>query len=359
MKFVHIADMHFDAPFSSLNMKGDLGDIRRIEQRKILKKIIEYIKQNNIDYLFISGDFYEHSYIKKSTIDYINSCFREIPNTNILISPGNHDPYILGSYYETYSFPKNVYIFKGNIEKKEFEDVNIYGMAFTSFYMDGINLESIEKLDNSKPNIFIVHCDLNGSKDENGFTYNNISKTKLESLKFDYVAMGHIHETNYFVKNNNYIIYPGSPISMGFDELGSHGMIVGEITKNKKVKIEFVNLDDRQFVEEELDVESYYSEADLVIAIQSLNLNENYFYKIILKGKRNFEINPRKILKLVNKENILKVKDCTKLNYNIVELARENNLRGFFIREALKKLNMGEATKEEIDKVIEIVLDVL
>ena len=48
MKFVHIADMHFDSPFTSLGRIQGLSDIRRLEQRKILKKIIEYIQENNI-----------------------------------------------------------------------------------------------------------------------------------------------------------------------------------------------------------------------------------------------------------------------------------------------------------------------
>ena len=45
MKFVHIADMHFDAPFVVLNSRTNLGEIRRIEQRDALKKIINYIEK--------------------------------------------------------------------------------------------------------------------------------------------------------------------------------------------------------------------------------------------------------------------------------------------------------------------------
>ena len=93
MKFVHIADMHFDSPFVNLSDKGGLGDLRRLEQRKVFKKVIQYINENNIKYLFISGDLYEQKYIKKSTIEYINNLFKEIPGTRIFISPGNHDPY--------------------------------------------------------------------------------------------------------------------------------------------------------------------------------------------------------------------------------------------------------------------------
>ena len=46
MKFVHIADMHFDSPFINLADKENLGEKRRLEQRKIFKKVIEYIKEN-------------------------------------------------------------------------------------------------------------------------------------------------------------------------------------------------------------------------------------------------------------------------------------------------------------------------
>ena len=49
MKFVHIADMHFDSPFATLSDKGNLGEQRRLEQRKIFKKIIEYIKTKSIE----------------------------------------------------------------------------------------------------------------------------------------------------------------------------------------------------------------------------------------------------------------------------------------------------------------------
>lgn len=85
MKFVHIADMHFDSPFVNLSDKGIMGDLRRLEQRKVFKKIIEFIKENKIKYFFISGDLYEHKSIRQSTIEYINKLFEEIPETKIFI----------------------------------------------------------------------------------------------------------------------------------------------------------------------------------------------------------------------------------------------------------------------------------
>ena len=116
MKFVHIADTHFDSPFINLSDKDILGDLRRLEQRKALKKVINYIKENNIKYLFISGDLYENKYIKQTTIEYIGKLFQEIPETRIFISPGNHDPYIKNSYYNKYNWSENVKIFESKIE---------------------------------------------------------------------------------------------------------------------------------------------------------------------------------------------------------------------------------------------------
>ena len=116
MKFVHIADIHFDSPFVNLSDKDGLGDLRRLEQRKAFKKVIEYIKENDIKYLFISGDLYEQKYIKKSTIEYINNLFNEIPTTKIFIAPGNHDPYVKNSYYNKFQWNENVKIFNSTTE---------------------------------------------------------------------------------------------------------------------------------------------------------------------------------------------------------------------------------------------------
>ena len=196
MKFVHIADVHFDCPFSSLSVRENLSDNRRLEQRNVLKKVINYIKENDIRYLFIAGDLYENEYVRKGTINYINNLFLEIPNTKIFISPGNHDPYLKNSYYCEYKFSSNVYIFKNNnFECKEFQDVNIYGMGFQDFYCKDINYSSINVIQNGKPNIMIMHASL-GSSEENR-EYNPVLESKLKSLNMDYIALGHIHKPYY------------------------------------------------------------------------------------------------------------------------------------------------------------------
>ena len=292
MKFVHIADMHFDSPFINLSDKDILGDLRRLEQRKVLKKVMEYIKENNIEYLFISGDLYEHQYVKLSTIEYINNLLKEIPNTQVFISPGNHDPYIKNSYYNKFDWSQNVTIFSNEIEKIESKDINIYGYGFGDFYCTDSGMESLQLNDLNKINILVIHGTLDGASIEEK-QYNSMARKMLQEKQFDYIACGHIHKPDY----SSHIVYPGSTISLGFDELGEHGMIVGEIQKGKKVELEFVPLDEEEFKEIEINVTNTLSKEELIEKINALEISNREYIKIILTGNRNFEINKYELLK--------------------------------------------------------------
>ena len=64
-------------------------------------------------------------------------------------------------------------------------------------------------------------------------------------------------------------------------------------------------------------------------------------------------------MKLISKENVLKVKDLSELDYDLEELSKENSLRGIFIKEVFEKMEQGEFSKEEIEKAIEIGLKAL
>ena len=357
MKFIHIADIHLDRPFINLSDKENLGDLKRIEQRKVFKEVIQYVKNNNIDCLFIAGDLYEQQYIKQSTIEYINNLFREIENTKVFISPGNHDPFVKNSYYSKFKWNDNVHIFTGKIEKVELEDTDIYGYGFDDFYCSGSGIEKVEIDNKNKNNILVMHGTLDGA-DLKDKQYNSINYKTLQDKEFDYIALGHIHKNNF--KENERIVYPGSLTSLGFDELGNHGMVVGNI-ENKKVDIKFVPIESSKFIEKEIDVTDLYSKEDLIQKIDEMEINENEFVKVNLIGKRNFEIDLYSLYPLILNMRIIKIKDETKTNFDLEKLSRETTLKGLFIKEMKEKLEKAETNeeKEMIEKAIEIGLDAL
>lgn len=356
MKFVHIADMHLDSPFTLLNKNG-IGKKRSSEQINALKKVIEYIKENNIKYLFICGDLYEHEYIRQSTIEYVNNLFKQIEKTKIYIVPGNHDPKIKNSYYEKYNWNSNVYIFSRKIEKIEEQNIDIYGYGFDDFYIEMPRYEELKIENKEKINILLTHADLDGAGNKE-IIYNPISKTKLQELGYNYVALGHIHKLMQMQEKNTCIAYPGSTISLGFDELGNHGMIVGDINlETKEIKTEFVSIDEAEFKEIELNVDEIYTKEELIEKINGLKLQENKYYKIILQGKRTFEIDTNEIVKQIENLQIIKIKDKTKIKIDLEELAKQNNLKGIFVRELLEKIKQNPEEKEKLEKAIEIGLD--
>ena len=403
MRFIHMADVHFDSPFTVLASRNNLANIRRLEQREAFKKTIEYIKVKKIPFLFISGDLYEQEYIRESTIEYINNLFRTIPETRIFISPGNHDPFLSNSFYNTFNWNKNVTIFNSEIKIIETEEADIYGFGFTDFYCENSRIEEIKLKNKNKINILITHGALDASKTLD-MQYNPLNSNKLKEIGFDYIALGHIHKANYENNRNNFI-YPGSLISFGFDELGEHGFldikinknnseiknkieenkinnseiknkieenkinnleIKSKIEKNKinnleeknyekdKIEIKFLRADERKFEEESIDISSIKSEEELIEKLDEMNLEEENFYKIILKGTKKIELNETRICKLIQKDMILKVRDKTETEYNIDNLAMQKNLKGMFVKNLLEKLKSDPQEEDSIKKAMEI-----
>lgn len=355
MKFLHMADMHFDAPFVNLAEKGDEAKKRRMEQRKAMKDVVTYIKNNNIPYLFIAGDLYEQEYVKKTTIEYINNLFKEIPNTYIFITPGNHDPYLNNSFYKQFNWNNNVHIFTSELEIIETEEADIYGYGFNNFYMNS-KYENIDIKNPNKVNILIAHGSLDSSVE--GLQYNPISSKKLKESGFDYVALGHIHKASYNDYENQKIVYPGSTVSLGFDELGIRGVIVAEVTKTKR-NIQFLGIKTKGFEEEEVNISEINSTEELIELINDIDTHNN-FYKVILVGKRHFNIDTGEILRLIDNENIVKIKNHTTIKYDIEDIANQISLKGLFAKKILDKMeNAKEEEKQKLLDAFEIGMDIL
>ena len=173
---------------------------------------------------------------------------------------------------------------------------------------------------------------------------------------FNYVALGHIHKTN-FEENKN-IIYSGSTIAGGFDELEKHGMIVGKIDEDtKELSIQFIVLDEKEFVERQLDISIINSKEELIENINNIKIDANKYYKIILIGTKNIEIDTNELIKYVESKNIIKLKDRTKVEYDLEKISKEQSLKGIFVKELLEQIN--DENKEEILESIYIGLNLM
>ena len=78
-----------------------------------------------------------------------------------------------------------------------------------------------------------------------------------------------------------------------------------------------------------------------------------------LIGKRKFEINIYNSYKLNIDDRIVKIKDNTKPDIDISAVARQNNLKGLFVKEILNEMENSNIDKNTLENVLEIGLDIL
>ena len=123
------------------------------------------------------------------------------------------------------------------------------------------------------------------------------------------------------------------------------------------MNIEFIPIDIREFKELEFEVTKINSQEELIEKLNNINLEENNLYKIILIGKRNFEI--ENIYKFINRKNIIKIKNKTKLKINLGEISKNNNLKGLVVKEILQELNNNNYSKETLENVLSLGLEII
>jgi len=283
--FLHTADIHLGVKINNKNFSLREREKRRIELWETFEKIINIAKEECINYLFIAGDMINQDYCNFKDVKKIISLFEKISNTNVVITCGNNDPYTITSLYEFVEWPSNVFFFKNTdrVEKFEFEKDNIcvYSLCCGENNF-GNKIEQIynTKTDNSKVNILLLHADALYDKNDGLHIDSNIIK-----YKFNYCAMGHVHEHLSLEPN---IIYPGTPEPFNFkyNQNDRNGIIKGEIGLDY-LSTEFLPISNRKFVYKEVNIEKdfdFNQILDLIKATENKIDIMKDFVKIKLTG---------------------------------------------------------------------------
>ena len=275
--FLHSSDFHLEKSFASSGL-GNISKTRRQDIWKTVENIIDYIIQRPVDLLLLAGDLYNEENFTKTHMNRLMSLFARIPQTKIFISPGNHDPYRKDGLWSFVNLPDNVFLFtQESFQKFEFEDYDIYGIAYQnphfSFDEKLLNFE----LNESKINILLLHSDFTDSNSP----YLPFSTKYFENQSFDYIATGHIHKPT---KIDHRTFYPGSPEPLGFGEIGDHSVLYGEIAD--QVRVEKVFLSQSLFLEYIYEIEDPFNYYSLIRRLKDLSkgYEKKIYLRLVLKG---------------------------------------------------------------------------
>lgn len=351
IKIIHSGDLHFDTPFKELD-KG-LSEVSKEEILDVFKKIIDLTIEEEVEVLLLAGDIFDNLTVNKKTLYFIKAQLDRVEKGHIFISPGNHDPYNDKSFYNLIEWPKNVYIFKGEMEEVKIDSlgVSIWGAAFTKSHITKSLITNVD-VDKSRINIMVIHGEIGTSGESN--KYNPITLDSIRNSGMDYIAIGHKH--CYSGINNEggtYYAYSGCPQGRGFDELGDKGIIIGEVFKGS-VDLDFHRTSMRNYYVKNIDVTDCFGYEEIkyrIITNIDENERKNNLYKIVLAGDLDEEFTLDEDImynKIKDEFYFVKIKDKTEVKFDIDNIIDDISVKGLFIKKLANRLSI-EDNEEEIE----------
>lgn len=362
IKILHCADIHFDTPFKEF--KNTLANKSKEELKEVFNKIIDICNDEKVEIMLLAGDIFDNYTLSRNTLVFIRESLGRLDKTRVFISPGNHDPYNFKSFYKLVDWPKNVHVFKGDLEKVLIPELGtcIYGAAFNDNYVNKSMLKGID-VDNNLINLVVIHGELsNGSINE----YNPITVKDIEESRVDYVALGHRHKFNGVKKIGlTSYAYSGCPQGRGFDEIGEKGVLIGEIRKGY-VNLEFKKTCKRQYIEKDISIDGLFGYREvkkkILSELKEFNLKADIF-KLNLIGEvdANFKIDENILSeKLSDKFYFVKIRDKTDIAVDIDNIENEHSIKGLFIRNLKESIdNSSEEEKEILELALKLGLQSL
>jgi len=219
-RFVHTADLHLDSPLKSLARRDpDLATQVTNASRTALIRIIDLCIHEKVHALLIAGDIYDGRNPSVATVGFFHQQLDRLQphSISVFLIRGNHDHE--AGLSNVLDLPKHVIEFLGkkNYSFIDEHNVTIHGVSFRKDHATESALREFSTPVDSHRNIALLHTSLGGSAGHD--IYAPCSVNDLDTMGFDYWALGHIHKHKIEGQHGN-IVMPGIP--QGRD-MGEHG----------------------------------------------------------------------------------------------------------------------------------------
>lgn len=263
VKFLHTADWHIGRKLQGKDLLED--------QQYVMNNLISKIDETKPDFLIIAGDLYDRSVPSKEATTLLQELLVKINiecNIPIFAISGNHDSRERLAIGEAWFSKHKFYLhtrLNQAFDKITIEDTDIYLLPyFEPFeareYFEDATLtthnsatkrvidEIYKNIDMSKTNILVAHTFVSGGLEtdsEREISVGTVENVAVEIFeKFDYVALGHLHNPNAIKEER--IKYSGSPMAYSFSEATqTKGMRLVELTKEIYTE-EFISLEQKR-----------------------------------------------------------------------------------------------------------------
>lgn len=247
MKFLHTSDLHIGKTVCGFSMLE--------EQRHVLEQMMDIVRAEQVDMVFLSGDLYDRALPPSQAVTVLDEFLTGLVDMGVVVCAiaGNHDS------GERIGFASRILEHKGlymeGILKKQIRYVDwgtevrvhlvpyarpaqvrdVFGAEVTA-YEDSMQeiLKHIELLENGR-NILLTHQFVvnHGVAPELSDSETRVSVGGADQVEvsnfaaFDYVALGHIHGAQQI--GDGPVYYSGSPVKYSFSEVyHKKAVMIGE-----------------------------------------------------------------------------------------------------------------------------------
>jgi DNA repair protein SbcD/Mre11 len=356
VRFLHTSDIHLDTSFSSCCFPSRIGDRKRAAMRGTFRRMLEQAR-GTTDIVLIAGDLFEHDRVTSDTVEFLKQQFESLAPAKVFISPGNHDPYMHGSPYHDEAWPGNVHIFKEEafrfVELHDF-GVRIAGFAFNGTHVSERAFERLMPMPPGSANIVLAHGSNLGRAPAGKAQYAPFTVEDIAGKNILYCALGHYHQQQQVANplDCTQIWYSGIPEGRGWDEEGSCGYLLGEISETH-VSVRSESSTQFPLKTLEIDCDGFSSREQIIDGVLQ-SRGAVFDNSTILRIRLNGLVDPR--LELVLNEMSARLTDeamhvvwddRTQPALDFDSMARERTLRGRFVR----NLNERIARAKEEDRL--------
>ena len=291
VKFLHTADWHIGRKLQGKDLLED--------QQYVMNNLISKIDETKPDFLIIAGDLYDRSVPSKEATTLLQELLVKINiecNIPIFAISGNHDSRERLAIGEAWFSKHKFYLhtrLNQAFDKITIEDTDIYLLPYFEPFEAREHFEDAtltthnsatkrvideiyKNIDMSKTNILVAHTFVSGGLEtdsEREISVGTVENVAVEIFeKFDYVALGHLHNPNAIKEER--IKYSGSPMAYSFSEATqTKGMRLVELTKEIYTE-EFISLEQKRKL---YNISTTYEEVFTKEFQQNFDCKKDYF----------------------------------------------------------------------------------
>lgn len=246
MRFLHIADVHLDAPFG-----GRTPAVRRILQeaaREALSRAVSLAIQEQVHAVLLAGDLFDGHRLTFATERFLSADFQRLAEAGIplVYAAGNHDHGGGRHPVTSLEWPPNVAVAADPAPVRVAildRDGGTVGFVTAAGHASSAVTEDLAAgfpvPPGEFPEVALLHAQVVGSRGEEG--HHPYAPTTLEVLRsagYDYWALGHVHGRQ-VLERSPLICYPGSLMGRTLRETGPRGALLVDLSDRSDPLLHF------------------------------------------------------------------------------------------------------------------------